>query len=337
MEKCLICACEFPREGNNCPRCHWPLGFSSITRNPHIDADVVNWAAHMYKQLLKMHERHQGASTTGNVRAENTPNPTDISVLEGRVQQLTTELHNLNSTYIQERHRNNRKLEELTKEIEFFKDVIQKDRAAIAKITALEKQFREISQFIVIPQPPAVPFAVATDNMVITEAPETVRDWPISLPSFDNIADRTTQNPLTDIKIPISPAERDLLDLYNRFADIPEAIRQGAIDVSIDADAINRLRDGDMSPVTFVVDRKGNFLIVRCGGYQYLIPNKKRPINSHIHKTVKSIYTCEGYYESYEQFTLIRPALVEEVPGSTVTSREDSRWQLSQKGVLKFK
>jgi hypothetical protein len=330
MEKCLICTNEFLREGNSCPRCHWPIGFSSINRNPHIDADVVNWAAHMYKQLVKMYERQQVTPAASNVKPETAPNATDISVLEARVQQLTTELHSLNSTYIQERHRSNLKLEDLTKEIEFFKSVMQKDRAAIAKIGALEKQFREISQFIVTPQTPAA-VSVTKDSPVTADPhpTEIVREWPISLPTFENVPERLPQLPLPDIKIPISPAERDLLDLYNRFADIPETIRQGSIDVSIDVDALNRLRDGNISPVIFIIDRKGNFLVVRRGGYQYLVPNKKRPINSHIHKIVKSIYTCEGYYEDYEQFTLIRPALVEEIPGE--------KWQLGQKGVLKFK
>jgi hypothetical protein len=331
MEKCLVCTHEFPRKGNLCPRCGWPIGVGSTPHNPRTDADVINWAAHMYRQLVKMHEQQQGVSS--NTEAGTPQTDISIGVLEARVQQLIAELHNLNSTYIQERHRSNGKIDGLSKEIEFFKEIIQKDRVEIAKISTLERQYREISQFIAIPQMPSGSLAGPVDKTLL---PETIPDQPIALPMFESISEQT-QPVLNEVKIPLSPTERDLIDLYNRSQDIPESIRQGAIDVSIDADALNRLRDGDVSPITFVIDRKGNFLVVRRGGYQYLVPNKKRPINSHIHKTVKSIYTCEGYYENYEQFVLVRPALVEEITITEVVSRGENRWQLGQKGILKFK
>jgi hypothetical protein len=330
MEKCLVCAHEFARKGNVCPNCHWPINFASMTRDSRTDAYVVNWAAHMYKQLIEIHDQKQ------EVSVKDPAEILDISVLEARVQQLTAELHSLNSTYIQDRHRNNRKLEDIAKELEFFKEIIQKDREEIAKIPGLERQYHEISQFIVVPQSQPGSLALVLETPTTIDPPAIIRERPISLPVFESILEPVPAV-LPDVKIPISPAERDLLDLYNRSAEIPEIIRQGAIDVSIDLDALNRLRDGDVSPVTFVVDRKGNFLVVRRGGYHYLVPNKKRPINSHIHKTVKSIYTCEGYYENYEQFALVRPALVEEVIGVSADSRSDHRWQLGQKGILKFK
>jgi hypothetical protein len=325
VERCLVCSHEFTRDGNRCPRCQWPIGFATITRDPRTDADVVNWAAMMYKKLIKMYEQQQVVTSSFQPEPPQPQPPTDVTVLEARVQQLTTELHTFNGSYIQERHRYNRKIDELTKEVEFFKEIIQTYQDSTEKIANLERQYREIIQRLVVQSlPPASP--PNSLSAVKDEATQSEQPQPISFPVFESIPE---QLPPPEIKAPISPAERDLLDCYNRSASIPETIRKDATDVSIDQDALNRLRDGDASQVTFVTDKKGNFLVVRRGGYQYLVPNKKRPINSHIHKTVKSIYTCEGYHENYEQLTLIRPALVEEFASD--------HWQLSQKGILKFK
>jgi hypothetical protein len=328
VERCLVCSHEFTRDSNRCPRCQWPIGFGSINRDPRTDADVVNWAAMMYKKLIKMYEQQQ--VVTSNVPPAAPPPDVsipDVTVLEARVQQLTTELHTFNGAYIQERHRYNRKIDELTKEVEFCKEIIQTNQESVGKIANLERQYQEISQRLIahFAPPASLPLIVIKDEPLITQ-PETAHSQPTSLPIFEGISEQL-QPP--EFKVPISPAERDLLDFYNRSPNIPENIRKDAIDVSINQDALNRLRNGDANQVTFVSDRKGNFLVVRIGGYQYLVPNKKRPINSLIHKTVKSIYICEGYHESYEQFTLVRPTLVEEIASD--------RWQLSQKGVLKFK
>ncbi len=278
----------------------------------------------MYKKLIKIYEQQQVVTSNFQPDPPQPQTPTDTSALEARVQQLATELHTFNGAYIQERHRCNRKIDELTKEVEFFKEIIQTSQDSVEKIANLERQYQEIIQRLVVPSAPAVsqPVALAVKSVQL----ETVQTQPTSLPVFESIPEQT-QPP--EIKVPISPAERDLLDLYNRSADISKNIRKDSTDVSIDQDALNRLRDGDTSQLIFVTDPKGNFLVVRRDGYQYLVPNKKRPINALIHKTVKSIYTCEGYHENYEQLTLVRPALVEEVASD--------RWQLGQKGVLKFK
>ncbi len=278
----------------------------------------------MYKKLIKMYEQQQVVS---NFQPEPAPSQnqsqTDISALETRVQQLTTELHTFNGSYIQERHRCNRKIDELTKEVELFKEIIQINQDSTEKIANLERQYREIIQRLVAQSSPPV----SQPSLIVRNEPiQSEPVQPISFPVFESIPEQI-QPP--EIKAPISPAERDLLDCYNRFASISEAIRKDATDVSIDQDALNRLRDGDTSQLIFVIDQKGSFLVVRRDGYQYLVPNKKTPINSLIHKTIKSIYTCEGYHENYEQLTLVRPALVEEVA--------IDRWKLGQKGVLKFK
>ncbi len=347
MEKCLVCSHEFTRDGNRCPRCQWPIGFASVTRDPRTDADVVNWAAMMYKRLIKMYEQQQ--VVTSNFQPEPPPtqapqpqnqSPTDISALEARVQQLTTELHTFNGSYIQERHRYNRKIDELTKEVELCKEIIQTNQDSAEKIANLERQYREIIQRLVAKSSPANKASNgATSEPIAPVIAAAMKDEPA-------LSDKTREAELSrresialpgnpeqiqppEIKTPISPAERDLLDLYNRYAGVSEAIRKDAWDVSIDQNALDRLRDGDTSQVTFVTDRKGNFLVVRRGSSIYLVPNKKRPINSHIYKTVNSAYTCEGYQENYGQFILVRPALVEEIASD--------RWQLGQKGVLKFK
>jgi hypothetical protein len=289
---------------------------------------VVNWAAMMYKKLIKMYEQQQVVTSNFPPEPPQAHPQTDISALEARVQQLTTELHTFNGAYIQERHRYNRKIDELTKEIEFFKEIIQTNQDSSEKIANLEKQYREIIQRLVAQSSPPIssPIPLTVRDESTPKKPVPAVTSANTFPVFESISEQIQPS---EVKTPISPAERDLLDCYNRSIDIPKTIRKDATDVSIDQDALNRLWDGDASQLTFVTDQQGNFLVVQRGNYQYLVPNKKRLINSHIHKAVKSIYICEGYHENYEQLTLVRPALVEEVASD--------RWQLSQKGGLKFK
>jgi hypothetical protein len=126
-----------------------------------------------------------------------------------------------------------------------------------------------------------------------------------------------------------APEELDLLRDYNSNPlEIPNSLRDRAINVSIDEETFSRLRDGNESNIAFKPDRKGNYLIITRGGYRYLVPNKQRKIITHIYAVTKAVYKCDGYSESYKDFRLIKPALVYE--------ELIDCWKLSQQGILEF-
>jgi hypothetical protein len=315
MENCLICQQDVTDAPGYCLKCQWPTGFNSKLRNSQIDAAVVNWSAELYHEYLKLTIR-QGA---------NQRPATDPQRLETKIQQLSQGLKTLNDACIQERQHFDRKLSTLSNEMEFLKARLPDGSNMAARINNLEEQHVRIMQDIALfksqleQQPVAAPPTLQAMAQVL-EFPQ--RPVEVATPAALVMESN-------DVKIELIPAEQELIKQYNHHVEIPETIRQGAEDVSLDSGALNRLRDGDISNTSFVLDRKGNFLVVPRSGFQYLVPNKKRPINSHIHKTVKFIYTCQGYYEDYVQLLLVQPAIVREVsPG---------QWQLSQPGILQFK
>jgi hypothetical protein len=320
LENCLICQQDVTGSPGYCLHCKWPTGFNSKLRNSQIDAAVVNWSAGLYHEYLKL------KSSPGKV----TPPTVDHGGLEAKIQHLAQGLRELNDACIQERQYFDRKLSTISNELEFLKAQIPTSTNVIARINNLEEQHVKIRQNVAALQAQLdapVPVVQSIAHIGALEGIAQVIAQPeppamMSLPESVVVA-------TNEVTIELFPAEQELIKHYNRYEEIPENIRQGAVDVSLDSGALNRLRDGDVSNTSFVLDRKGNFLVVPRSGFQYLVPNKKRPINSHIHKTVKFIYTCQGYYEDYVQLLLVKPAIVREVG--------TAQWQLSQPGILQFK
>jgi hypothetical protein len=123
--------------------------------------------------------------------------------------------------------------------------------------------------------------------------------------------------------------ELDLLKKYNTNShEVPKTLRDGSKNVSIVDEAVARIRDGNVSNITFKLNHSGNFLIISRGGYCYLVPNKQRRIISQMYNVAQAIYKCDGYSENYQGFRLIKPALVSEEPGDC--------WELRKKGILEF-
>jgi hypothetical protein len=316
MEKCLICQQDITGAPGYCLNCRWPTGFNSSRRDAHIDAAVVNWSGELYQEYLKLINLPISSTSP-------TLSP-DYSELEIKTQKLTVGLKELNDACIKERQHFDRRITVLNGEMGFLKSRLPDTSNAAARISNLEEQHvRLMREMTVLHGELSSLLAVAQPSILATEQ---AAQPSAGLPPETLITDFLVAN---NINVDIMPAEQELVQQYNCCEEIPDIIRRGAIDVSLDANALNRLRDGDISHPTFNPDRKGNFLVVPRSGYQYLVPNKKRSINSHIHKTVKCIYTCQGYYEDYSQLLLLKPAIVREFATDV--------WQLSQPGVLQFK
>jgi hypothetical protein len=123
--------------------------------------------------------------------------------------------------------------------------------------------------------------------------------------------------------------ESDLLKEYNSHSqEVPKSLWDVSKNVSITDEAVARIRDGNVSNITFKVSRGGNFLIISRGGYSYLVPNKQRRIIPQMFTVAQAMYKCVGYSENYQGFRLIKPALVTEESGDC--------WKLSQQGTLEF-
>jgi hypothetical protein len=306
MENCLICQHNVTDAPGYCLKCQWPTGFNSKIRSPQIDAAVVNWSAGLYREYLKL------------VGTNSPPPEAHPHGLETKIQQLSLDLKKLNDACIQERQHFDRNLATLVNEMEFLKTRIPDNSNIAARINNLEEQQVRIAREIatIKAQSPTEP-PLLQGMAQLLEFPQRSPDVPAPA-----IAAIESSAP----KVELIPAEQELIRQYNHYPEIPDTIRQGAEDVS---GALNRLRDGDTSNTLFAIDRKGNFLVVPRNGFCYLVPNKKRQINSHIHKTVKFIYNCQGYYEDYARLLLLKPAIVREVGVG--------QWQLNLPGILQFK
>jgi hypothetical protein len=123
--------------------------------------------------------------------------------------------------------------------------------------------------------------------------------------------------------------ELDWLQDYNsNFLDVPSSLRD-RVNVSINEEIFTRLRrDGDESNIAFEPDRKGNYWVIARGRYHYIVPSKQRRMTTQAYAITKAIYKCDGYSESYKNFSLVKSALVSE--------ESIGCWKLVRKGILEF-
>jgi hypothetical protein len=308
MENCQVCGGEvisgYADGLRRCSSCYWPAGFarSPGSRLP-IDEALLGWAKNMYEQYV----RPQGEQSSSPVAVSASLVATDlvgIQTVNDKVDRLTEFCQKLKEARGQDRQEYDQKLTALVQEVRFLKDAIGHNQAISARVAAIEEWCRSAHQDIVElqQQPP-----VAMGGSAASES------------SGDLAAAALLQAAL-------NPSERELVERYSDSGDLAETF--SVQDASLDPDTFNRLRDGDTSRIVFVAERKGTFVVVNKDGCLYLLPNKKRAINAHIYRSVKSIYNCTGYHEDYERAVLIKPAVVQEVT--------ENQWQLSQTGILQF-
>lgn len=338
MKTCPVCNTSSD-SSLQCPTCRWPLKFvDQEFRDPKVKQVTLNWAKSLYGQLMEL-------IPDASVRSNPAPhNRNNVQLLEPdrEIDELKSELRTLTNglkLVAGDRDINTQKISQLSSRVDELGRLFQSQQASFTAFNAFIEQ-QKTENYRLNSQYQATVQAFDSRDKLIQEQQKKID-------RIDTI-ERILKNPHTSVSASInapgkeslgavvngsalsfSSEEIDLISEYNRsLDDISSSLSEVGTNVSIESEAFARLWDGDDSNLTFKSDRKGNYLILRRGGYSYLVPNKQRKIISQIYTTTKALYNCEGYNEQYQKFELIKPAIV----------AEDSidRWRLTQKGVLEF-
>jgi hypothetical protein len=318
MGNCQVCNTTLG-SSSRCRNCGWPTGAIEAITNPALQREALLWVRGKYKETL---------NATGTGLSPSTMNA-QIGGLEG-LDSLKSDLvalsRKLQSTEEQQLKSGTEtgKLAHKSQELE---QSIQKINKSISDMSSFlhhqnnknqeltteqQRQSGEINWLKSILKNPTVNL---TGNQPISANLMVPMNAPVAISNAPDLG--------------LVSAESDLLREYNgNSQEVPGSLRDRSINVSIDDETFNRLRNGDESNIAFKPDRKGNYLVITRAGFRYLVPNKQRRIITQIYTVTKAIYKCDGYSESYKDFRLIKPALV--------TEELIDCWKLSQQGILEF-
>jgi hypothetical protein len=310
MEICQVCDRELKSKVHDgimcCANCRWPVGFATINADP-ISQFALRWAKSMYRQFaeLKMTQATATPVIVPSIKLAQISSDSTLERLASRMLVVEENLHRFDG---------------LSQGVQAAKEAIDHNKQLSKRVDAIEVWCRAAHEDILDLQQQPTSHRVTADR----DSEPTIEAQPVA--AIESSSDLLAAELLKSMLV-LTPTEKELVILYNKFNDLPEELLNMAQDVSLEEGIIG-LRNGDISRTLFVAKQQGIFLVVNKNGFWYLLPNKKRPITDIIYRTVKCIYNCSGYNEDYEQLVLLKPALMQE----TV----DNKWQLSQTGALKF-
>ena len=148
-----------------------------------------------------------------------------------------------------------------------------------------------------------------------------------SSPRLDQAQDVNRPQSQTKAKQELSWEEHQLVKEYNENL---ENLSKRASEVSETEKSISERRMSSSSKVVFEEKRRGNYLILKEGGYEYLVPSNNLRINQHNYRTVEALFECRGFQPGYsEDFQLFKPAQVS-------AGSDAETWQLDEPGILQF-
>lgn len=314
MRNCQVCNTTL-ESSSRCRNCSWPTGAIEAILNPALQREVLLWVQGKYQETLNagsfglspstMNAQIGGAQGLESFKL-------GLAALSRQVQ--STEQQQLKSDTATS------KLAHKSQELE---QSIQKINKSISDMSSFLHQQNNKNQELTIEQ--------QRQTGEINWLKSTLKNLTVNQPVAANLmAPMSSAVAITNAPdLSLVSEESGLLREYNgNSQEVPSSLRDRSINVSIDDETFNRLRNGDESNIAFKPDRKGNYLVITRGGFRYLVPNKQRRIITQIYTVTKAIYNCDGYSESYKDFRLIKPALV--------TEELIDCWKLSQQGILEF-
>jgi hypothetical protein len=340
VRNCLVCNKDLQGSSLRCQNCHWPSRFADQEfRDPSLKKATLDWAIQIYREFINLRQ-DLGDRAEVPVRNINNLTLTETDQDRDELRSDLTKLNNGMKIISDEQNSHTQKISQLFNRLGEVEKLLQSQQVSTANInTFIGQQVAENQRISSQNQ---------SDLQVLETHDRLIKEHHQKIGQIDSIKSillnrRVNQSVVADsgnnssssvvatnnVGMSFSSEEIDLIGEYNNSPqEIPNSLREQMISVSIDPEAFVRLRDGNDSNITFNKDRKGNYLVVSKGGYSYLIPNKQRRIIAQIYITTKAIYNCEGYSESYQNFQLIKPALVSEDAIDC--------WRLNQKGILEF-
>ncbi len=347
MKKCLICNSSPNREQiPYCQICGWPTGVeAAMPKDVNLYQAVLAWAKMAYQENLHLKSINNAPVSAMNAQIQEVSEPvlvqssSDLGLLQAELANLSARIkavedsqsqRSLESVSISDKDKIVKDIQVLTKAVRDTSDflgqqnshnqILYEHKQSSEKVLA---DYGRILQNLMRAQPQSGDISGVRNSL----SGSLSQPFALGAPAGE----------IRSVKAANSPAgvgnsmskEADLLKEYNSNSqEVPKSLRDVAKNVSIEDDAVVRIRDGNESNITFKLNRSGNFFIISRGGYCYLVPNKQRRIIPQMFTITQAIYKCDGYSENYQDFRLMKPALVSEEPGDC--------WKLSQKGVLEF-
>jgi hypothetical protein len=351
MTKCSVCNNSSNREQiPYCQKCGWPMGLAAaMPKHLALYEAILAWASQAYKDNLHLKNIIESSASAMSVQLQNTPEDApDLELLKSELASLSNRIKTVEDNY----SRRNSEPDAMAEKAKIVKD-IQVHTKAIRDISdflgqqslqnlklddykqssekALADHYRALQDLIREQQQQGGEIKILKSALSGRN-----RHQPLAITSgasgLMGIAEEISNAEIMTGLFGGSnsaPKESDLLKEYNSNSqEVPKSLRDGSKNVSIEDEAVVRIRDGNESNITFKLNRSGNFFIISRGGYCYLVPNKQRRIIPQMSTVTQAIYKCDGYSENYQGFRLIKPALVSEESGDY--------WKLSQKGILEF-
>ncbi len=345
MKKCPVCNSSSNIEQiPYCRKCCWPTGIAeAMPKHPELCQAILDWASQAYKEnlqlkniqlknesdssasamnielqdsleletlkleLASLNDRIKAVENNNSQRPVQTNSVPDISKIVGEIQVIKKAIRDTNG-FLEQQVLQNQKLDTYKQQSE--KVLAEHQRMLQDLIREQQRQGDELKMVKSSPSARNV-------NQLLPTTP-MVEDMTSSLMMSSNLGARSS-----------GLGEAGLIKEYNGSPqEVPKSLRDGSKNVSIADEAVARIRDGNVSNITFKLNRSGNFLIISRGGYCYLVPNKQRRMIPQMYTVAQALYKCDGYSENYHDFRLIKPALV--------TEESSDCWKLSQQGTLEF-
>jgi hypothetical protein len=348
MRKCSVCNSSSNIEQiPYCQKCGWPTGIeAAMPKHVELYQAVLAWATQAYKDNLRLKNVIDSSASAMNAQLQETVENSqiqtspDLELLKSELAILSSRIKAMEDNYSQNNleadsvdEKTKITIQNHTNAIRDIKNFLGQQNLQNQKLDdfkqSSEKALQELNreQQKQSGEIKILKSALAGSNSHQSSGIFSGNSGGISASMGDISTGKSMASSLSGSNF--APKEPDLLKEYNSNSqEVPKSLRDGSKNVSIADDAVVRIRDGNETSITFKLNRSGNFFIINRGGYCYLVPNKQRRIISQMYTVAQAIYKCEGYSENYQDFRLIKPALVSEESGDC--------WKLSQKGVLEF-
>ncbi|MBD2199436.1 MULTISPECIES: hypothetical protein [Calothrix] len=141
------------------------------------------------------------------------------------------------------------------------------------------------------------------------------------------------QQPVDQYQIPSSsqPSGESQFPWVSAYNHNPDNFSKFALEVADTEDSINQRRLGNNQAVIFEKVRRGrgNYWLLTVKNENYLVPRGDLKINQYNLQTITALFHFIGdFTENSPKFTLVKPAMVFPL--------EAEKWQLQERGVLKF-
>ncbi len=358
MTKCLVCNNSSNKEQiPYCQKCGWPMGIAAaMPKHVELYQAILAWATQAYKDNQQLKNSIDSSASAMNaqlqdnlehVQVQNSP---DLELLQSELADLSSRIKIVEDDYSQRSLETNSSDEKAklathvqshTNAIRDIKDFLGKQNSQNQKLDDFKQfsekalqdlnreQQRQSGEINILKS--ALAGRNTNQATAITSGASGAVASSTSEPIGASLKEISNAKVVSGLLSSgnFAQKEPDLLKEYNSNPqEVPKSLRDGSKNVSIADEAVARIRDGDASNITFKLNRSGNFLIISRGGYCYLVPNKQRRIIPQMYTVAQALYKCAGYSENYQDFRLIKPALV--------TEESIDCWKLSQQGTLEF-